>query len=50
MLRESLKMYFRMAANEGFGLRSIDISVVFLQVKGLERKGYMEAPRDKEGR
>ena len=30
LLRESLKMYFAVAANEGFKLRSIDIRVAFL--------------------
>ena len=33
LLRESLKMYFALAANEGFRLRSIDIRVAFLQAK-----------------
>ena len=31
LLRESLKMYFVVAANEGFKLRSIDIREAFLQ-------------------
>ena len=35
LLRESLKMYFAVAANEGFKLRSIDIRAAFLQAKGL---------------
>ena len=30
LLRESLKMYFALAANEGFRLRSIDIRAAFL--------------------
>ena len=33
LLRESLKMYFAVAANEGFKLRSIDIRAPFLQAK-----------------
>ena len=46
MLRESLKMYFAVAANEGFNLRSIDIRAAFLQAKGLDRDVYLEPPRD----
>ena len=38
MLRESLKMYFNIAANEGFSLRSVDIRTVILQAKGLDRE------------
>ena len=51
MLRESLKMYFAVAANEGFKIRSVDIRAKFLQVKGLDREVYMESPSDikKEG-
>ena len=30
LLRESLKMYFAVAANEGFNLRSLDIRAAFL--------------------
>ena len=37
LLRESLKMYFAVAANEGFKSRIIDIRAVFLQAKGLDR-------------
>jgi len=46
LLRESLKMYFAVAANEGFELRSIDIRAAFLQAKGLDREVYMEPPKD----
>ena len=46
LLRESLKMYFAVAANEGFSFRSIDIRAAFLQAKGLDRKLYMEPPKD----
>ena len=37
MLRESMKMFFAVAANEGFELRKIDIRVAFLQAKKLDR-------------
>ena len=52
MLRESLKMYFAIASNEGFKIRSVDIKTAFLQAKGLEREIYMEPPKDikKEGK
>ena len=52
MLWESLKIYFAVAANEGFKIRSVDIKAAFLQAKGLEREVYMEPPRDikKEGK
>ena len=45
-------MYFALAANEGFKLRSIDIRVAFLQAKGLDREVYMEPLKDvkKEGK
>ena len=33
MLRESLKMYFAIAANEGFSLRSIDKRAALVQAK-----------------
>ena len=51
LLRESLKIYFAVAANEGFKLRSIDIRA-FLRAKGLDREVYMELPKDvkKEGK
>ena len=52
LLRESLKMYFAVAANEGFKLRSIDIRAAFLQAKCLDREVYIEPPKDekKEGK
>ena len=52
LLRESLKIYFAVAANEGFKLRSIDIRAAFLQAKCLDREVYMEPPKDvkKEGK
>ena len=51
MRRESLKLFFSLAANEGFGLRSIDIRAAFLQAKGLEREIFLLPPKDvqKEG-
>ena len=47
-----MKIYFAVAANEGFKLRSIDIRPAFLQTKGFDRKVYMEPPKDikKEGK
>ena len=44
LLRESLKLYFAVAANEEFGLRSMDIRARFL--KCLNREVFMEPPRD----
>ena len=46
MLRESMKMFFSVAANENFKLRSIDIKAAFLQAKGLDREVFLEPPRD----
>ena len=46
LLRESLKMYFAVAVNERFKLRSIEIRAAFLQAKGLDREVYMEPPKD----
>ena len=37
MLRELLKLYFPIAANEGFKIRSVDIRAAFPQSKGLDR-------------
>ena len=52
MLRESMKLFFAVAANEGFKLRSIDIRAAFLQAKSLDREVYLEPPKDvkKEGK
>ena len=36
MRRESLKLFFSIAANEGFKLRSVDIHAAFLQAKTLQ--------------
>ena len=48
ILRESLKRYFAIIANEGFDLMSIDIREAFLQAKGLDREVYLEPPKDVE--
>ena len=52
MLRESMKIFFAVAANEEFSLRSIDIKAAFLQAKDLDWKVYLEPPKDikKEGK
>ena len=52
MLRESMKLFFSVAANEGFELRSIDIRAAFLQAKNLDHEVYLEPPKDvkKEGK
>ena len=51
MLREPMKLFFSVAANKGFSLRSFNIRAVFLQAKELEREIYLLPPRDvkKEG-
>merc|ERR1712148_99189 len=46
MRRESLKLFFSLAANEGFKLRSVDIRAAFLQAKTLEREIFLLPPRD----
>ena len=46
MLRESLKLYFTVAANKGFNLRSVNIRAAFLQAKGFRRDVYLEPPKD----
>merc|ERR1712030_114011 len=51
MRQESLKLFFALAANQDFGLRSIDIRAAFLQAKNLEREIFLKPPPDvkKEG-
>merc|ERR1712030_168749 len=51
MRRESLKLFFTLAANEGFQLRIVDIRAAFLQAKNLEREIFLLPPKDvqKEG-
>ena len=41
-----MKMFFSVAVNEGFSLRSIDIRAEFLQAKALDREVYLEPPKD----
>ena len=51
MLRESMKLFFSVVANEDFKLKSMDIRAKFLQAKELDRDVYLMPPRDvrKEG-
>ena len=51
MLRESMKLFFAVAANQDFKLRSIDIRVAFLQARELDRDVFLMPPKDirKEG-
>ena len=46
MLRESMKLFFAVAANERFKLRSMDIRAAFLQAKELDRDVFMVLPKD----
>ena len=46
MLRESMKLFLSVAANEGFQLRKIDISAAFLQAKELNRDVFMMELKD----
>ena len=46
MLRESMKMFFLVAANENFELRKIDIRAAFLQAKHLDREVFLKPPKD----
>ena len=46
MLRESMKMFFTVAANEDFELRKIDIRAAFLQAKQLDRDVFLKPPKD----
>ena len=45
MLRESIKMFFSVAANEDFELRKMDIRSAFLQAKQLNKRSVLQAPR-----
>ena len=45
MLKESIKMFFPVAANEDFMLRKIDISAAFLQAKQLYREVFCSHQR-----
>ena len=44
--RESLKMFFAIAANQQFQLQAIDIRAAFLQAKPLDREVFLEPPSD----
>ena len=46
MLRESLKLFFAVAANQEFSHRSINIWAAFLQAKELDREVYLSPPAD----
>ena len=45
-LRESLKLFLAVSANEGFELCAVDIRAAFLQSKGLDREVFVEPPKD----
>ena len=46
MLRESMKMFFLVAANEDFELRKIDIRAAFLQANQLDKEVLWKPPKD----
>ena len=46
MLRESMKLFFAVAANQDFKLRSMDIRAAFLQARELDRDVYLQPPKD----
>ena len=46
MLRESMKMFFTVAANEDFELRKIYIRAEFLQANQLDREVFLKPPKD----
>jgi len=45
MLRESMKMFFAVAANENSKMWSIDIRAAFLQAKKLDIDVYLKTPK-----
>ena len=45
-MKESIKMFLAIAANEGFNLQSMDIRAAFLQSRSLDRDVFVEPPRD----
>ena len=51
MLRESMKLFFAVAANQDFNLRSIDIRAAFLQAREFDRDVFSMTLKDirKEG-
>ena len=46
MLRESMKLFFAVVANQDFKLRSIDIRAAFLQARELDRDAYILPPKN----
>ena len=44
MLRESMKLFFALATNEDFKLRSMDIRAAFLQARELDRDVFLMPP------
>lgn len=50
-MKESIKIFLAVAANEKFDLQSIDIRAAFLQSRALDRDVFIEPPKDlkKEG-
>ena len=50
-IRESVKIFLSVAANEEFELESVDIRAAFLQSRDLDRDVFVEPPKDlkKEG-
>ena len=45
-MKESIKIFLAMAANQGFHLQSIDIRAAFLQSRSLDRDVFVEPPKD----
>ena len=46
MLRESMKMFFSVAASKDFELRKLGIRPVFLHTKPLDREVFLMQPKD----
>ena len=45
-MKESIKVFLALAANEEFDLQSVDIRAAFLQSRTLDRDVFMEPPKD----
>ena len=45
-MRESVKPFLALAANQGFELEAVDIRAAFLQSKELDRDVFVEPPKD----
>ena len=45
-MRESVKPFLAIAANQGFELEAVDIRAAFLQSKELDRDVFVEPPKD----